>query len=92
LRPELIDGGNFRFDLRDVCCAAEVIAGGRQSDGRVVPFGGCDLAAQAKSATAPGVPTCNTGSIDATGTTVSFTKAAGTTWVWFQLLVGCGCS
>ena len=50
------------------------------------------LAAQAKSATGPGVPTCNTGTISATGTTATFTKAAGTSWVWFQLLVGCGCS
>jgi hypothetical protein len=50
------------------------------------------LAAQAKSATAPGVPTCNTGTIGATGTTVSFTKAANTSWVWFQILIGCGCS
>jgi hypothetical protein len=50
------------------------------------------LAAQAKTTTATGTQACVTGSIDATGATVTFTKAGGTTWVWFQFLIGCGCS
>jgi hypothetical protein len=50
------------------------------------------LAGQGKTVTGPGVPGCVTGSIDATGTTLTLTKAGGTSWVWFQLLVGCACS